>query len=137
MARIDILAKRLAEQIDSVIEQRLGKIGNPVIRKAIEESLRDQVYENIGDLVSGEIEKVVDESMKDIINSIQGIQAKKKNRAAASKISRSFGGKSGSGAKYSPPTRSSGAKSSGAKASNKNVPRPASGGKSGRRFGGK
>lgn len=92
MARIDILAKRLADQIDSVINQRLGQIQNPVIRKAIEETLRDQVYENMGNALSSKVETVVDQSMQDIIGSIQGTKSKRK-RASTSKAGRDFGGK--------------------------------------------
>lgn len=121
MARIDILAKRLADQIDSVINQRLGQIENPVIRKAIEETLRDQVYENMGNSLSSKVDAVVDQSMKDIIDSIQGTGSKRK-RAATSKVSRDFGGKDDdAGSKSSsnqntprrtPPTRDSGGKDS-------------------------
>lgn len=120
MARIDILAKRLADQIDSVINQRLGQIENPVIRKAIEETLRDQVYENMGNSLSSKVDAVVDQSMKDIIDSIQGTGSKRK-RGSASKISSDFGGKDDdSGSKSSnqntprrtPPTRDSGGKDS-------------------------
>ena len=92
MARIDILAKRLADQIDSVINQRLGQIQNPVIRKAIEETLRDQVYENMGNALSSKVDDVVDQSMKDIIDSIQGTGSNRK-RGKASKVSQDFGGK--------------------------------------------
>lgn len=152
MARKDDLAKRLADEIESVIGERLAQIKNPVIRQAIEEALRDQVYENLGDIASGQIRNIVDDSMDDLLAAIQG-KAKKKPSTALQKTfnSNDNGGKgssrSSSGGKNSPsapsggkssgsknsPSRSSGGKSSGGKGSSYSRPtrRYGSGGKSG------
>jgi len=90
------LADIIAQQIENAVDEKVAKIDNAALKKAIRESLLDAVYEKLEQDFSGPISKLVDESMDDITR----LLGKKTPKRPSTGLTKSFAS-SGSGGKDS------------------------------------
>ena len=111
------LADIIAQQIETAVDEKVAKIDNAALKKAIRESLLDAVYEKLEQDFSGPISKLVDDSMDDITRLLGKKAPKRPSTTLTKSFANSGNGGKDSGGKTSTPVRKAPA------------PRPSYGGK--------